>query len=183
MLYKFKSVLAATIVIMTACGSEKNKESAQNNDHTGHDTMQMDNKVSREGVKIKDDNLSAVYHQYTLLTEALISENVIDAKVASNAIEAGSKYLKDGTRIAGAAARITAARDIESQRREYAQLSHTLISLVKESGTNSDEVYVDICPMAMNDKGAFWLSSTKNIRNPYYGDKMLTCGQVKETIK
>jgi hypothetical protein len=183
MLYQFKSVLAATIVIMTACGSEKNKESAQNNDHTGHDTMQMDNKVSGKEVKIKDDNLSAIYHQYALLTEALISENVINAKVASNAIEAGSKFLNDGTRIASAAAKITAAPDIESQRREYAHLSNALISLVKESGTNSGEVYVDFCPMAMNDKGAFWLSSTKNIRNPYYGDKMLTCGEVKDTIK
>lgn len=183
MLYKFKSVLAATIVIITACGSGKNKELTQNDDHAGHDTMQMDNKVSGKEVKIKDDNLSAIYHQYALLTEALISENVINAKVASNAIEAGSKFLNDGTRIASAAAKITAAPDIESQRREYAHLSNALISLVKESGTNSGEVYVDFCPMAMNDKGAFWLSSTKNIKNPYYGDKMLTCGQVKDTIK
>jgi len=37
--------------------------------------------------------------------------------------------------------------------------------------------------MAMNDKGASWLSASKQIKNPYFGEKMMTCGEVKETIK
>ena len=75
------------------------------------------------------------------------------------------------------------AKDIEAQRVEYSTLSNQMIELVKKSGVESGEVYVDYCPMAMNDKGAYWLSTRKDIRNPYFGDKMLTCGEVKETIK
>ena len=36
--------------------------------------------------------------------------------------------------------------------------------------------------MAGNDKGAYWLSKESKIKNPYFGDEMLTCGSVKETI-
>jgi hypothetical protein len=36
--------------------------------------------------------------------------------------------------------------------------------------------------MAFNNTGGFWLSDSKTIRNPYFGDKMLTCGQVRETL-
>jgi len=43
-------------------------------------------------------------------------------------------------------------------------------------------VYKQYCPMAFDGKGAFWLSSSEEIRNPYYGDKMLKCGRVEETI-
>lgn len=39
------------------------------------------------------------------------------------------------------------------------------------------------CPMAFNGKGAYWLSDSKEVRNPYYGDKMLTCGVVDAEIK
>ncbi len=36
--------------------------------------------------------------------------------------------------------------------------------------------------MAFNDAGAYWLSKTSDIKNPYYGKKMLTCGEVKDSI-
>jgi hypothetical protein len=44
-------------------------------------------------------------------------------------------------------------------------------------------VYVAYCPMANNNEGANWLSNDKEIKNPYFGDKMLRCGSVKETIQ
>jgi hypothetical protein len=36
--------------------------------------------------------------------------------------------------------------------------------------------------MANNNKGALWLSEVKEIKNPYFGSKMLTCGSVKKQI-
>lgn len=39
-----------------------------------------------------------------------------------------------------------------------------------------------ILPNVFNDKGALWISSIKKIHNPYFGEKMLKCGEVKETI-
>jgi hypothetical protein len=37
--------------------------------------------------------------------------------------------------------------------------------------------------MARNNQGGFWLSDDEEIRNPYFGDKMLTCGSVTEKLK
>ncbi len=42
-------------------------------------------------------------------------------------------------------------------------------------------VFVQHCPMAL-DEGAMWLSTSKNIRNPYYGDRMMECGEVQGEI-
>jgi len=61
-------------------------------------------------------------------------------------------------------------------------LSNELIALIKKEGMKSGELYVDFCPMALNDAGANWISNHKEISNPYFGKKMLDCGEVKETI-
>jgi hypothetical protein len=37
--------------------------------------------------------------------------------------------------------------------------------------------------MANGDNGAYWLSNEAKIRNPYFGDAMLKCGVVKDSIK
>ena len=80
------------------------------------------------------------------------------------------------------AAKIGAAKDIDAQRTLYADLSKDFIERVKGSGLNSGEIYVEYCPMALNNKGAAWLSNQKEIRNPYFGESMMTCGEVKETL-
>ena len=43
-------------------------------------------------------------------------------------------------------------------------------------------VYRQFCPMAFNDQGAYWLSPETEIRNPYFGKKMLACGEVRDSL-
>lgn len=38
------------------------------------------------------------------------------------------------------------------------------------------------CPMAEDNQGAFWLSDSESIRNPYFGEAMLSCGSVEENL-
>ncbi|MCT4583256.1 MAG: efflux RND transporter periplasmic adaptor subunit [Flavobacteriales bacterium] len=77
---------------------------------------------------------------------------------------------------------IIEATDISEQRNLFSSLSNTIISTTKSFGVEKDTFYVQFCPMAGNDKGAYWLSKESKIKNPYFGDEMLTCGSVKETI-
>jgi len=35
------------------------------------------------------------------------------------------------------------------------------------------------CTMALDNKGAFWFQDTKSIANPYFGQAMLKCGELK----
>lgn len=74
------------------------------------------------------------------------------------------------------------AGNIPHQREHFDMLSKDMVDLVKLFGAGQP-LFVDHCPMYNNKKGADWLSETKDIRNPYLGTKMLTCGTVKEELK
>ena len=51
--------------------------------------------------------------------------------------------------------------------------------LIQLFGTNQ-KLYLDFCPMADDNKGAVWISETKEITNPYFGKDMATCGSIKK---
>jgi len=72
--------------------------------------------------------------------------------------------------------------DIKLLRENFEPLGTSSFALLKAFSANTEEAYLQYCPMALNNKGAFWLSDKKNILNPYYGSMMLKCGSVKETI-
>lgn len=74
------------------------------------------------------------------------------------------------------------ADKIDHQREHFDMLSKDVYDMVKSLGT-SQTLYQDFCPMYNNNKGATWLSETKDIKNPYMGKKQPTCGSVKEEIK
>ena len=95
--------------------------------------------------------------------------NGIDYKVISEGnIHA---LLKD----AGA---ISETTDLKKQREQFATLSANMITLAKSVKLGTNPVYETYCPM----KKTSWLSDSKTIKNPYYGNAMLSCGNVVETI-
>jgi hypothetical protein len=71
--------------------------------------------------------------------------------------------------------------DIEEQRNYLNSLSTSLFTMLK-AGNIQTEAYLQHCPMAFDNQGAYWVSDKEEIRNPYYGDKMLKCGSVRETL-
>jgi len=66
---------------------------------------------------------------------------------------------------------------IDHQREHFETLSTDINDMVTLLGTEKT-LYQDYCPMAK----ASWLSEVKDIKNPYYGAKMMTCGSVKKQI-
>src|SRR5690554_1535173 len=74
--------------------------------------------------------------------------------------------------------------DIEEVRKHFQPISDAIIAMTQNFGSLNDKtVYVQFCPMAFDDKGAFWISSESEIRNPYFGSSMLTCGEVMDEIE
>lgn len=67
------------------------------------------------------------------------------------------------------------------QREHFETLSADVYDLVKATGAGQ-KLYYTHCPMYNNNKGANWLSETKEVKNPYLGQAMLTCGTVKEEL-
>ncbi len=74
-----------------------------------------------------------------------------------------------------------AKSDIAHQREHFEILTVDMQDLIILLGTDKT-LYESFCPMANKGKGAVWLSETKEIRNPYFGSKMLKCGKVTRQI-
>ena len=58
-----------------------------------------------------------------------------------------------------------------------------MANFVKIRELKEGKVYLGYCPMANGNTGGSWLAASSEIRNPYFGDKMLKCGSIKEVIE
>ena len=72
---------------------------------------------------------------------------------------------------------------LENQRSHFVILNENMVAIAMNMDTIDSMLYVQKCPMANNNKGAVWLSAEKEVKNPYYGEAMLTCGSVVDEIK
>lgn len=176
----------SVLTLLVACGNaDKANDSVRTSgdEPEGNSIPVTATKKMAATLSLKDDKLNAIYPHYINLTTALVAGDFAEAKVSAVAIALGAKTLDQGHVLATLAEKISGATDIDAQRTLLSDLSNDFILRVKQSGLNSGEIYLEYCPMALNDTGAFWLSNQKDIKNPYFGDAMLTCGEVKETIK
>lgn len=77
---------------------------------------------------------------------------------------------------------ISNENSLAGQREKFVILSEQMVKTGNQMQGMGQTIYVQKCPMANKNEGANWLSLEKEIRNPYYGDDMLTCGSVVRTI-
>jgi copper chaperone CopZ len=77
---------------------------------------------------------------------------------------------------------ISDTKDVAHQREHFISLSKNMYTLMKVA-KYEQAVYYQFCPMANDGKGANWLSKENEVKNPYYGSQMLSCGKTVETIK
>lgn len=140
--------------------------------------------------------LEAVYKENLKLNEAFVTSDAAKVKAAVKPVRdavaiVNGNHLKDNAQKSWLAyskelnqslEQIENAENIKKQRNQFSAYNETLYKVIKEFGTNGEEIYFQHCPMALNNQGASWVSNSKEIRNPYYGEKMLKCGVVKETF-
>jgi hypothetical protein len=148
-------------------------------DHAAHGQASSQNTVAT----FKDSKLGAAYNQYLQLKDALVASNTEDAKKAALELQKALKDAKGTTASLDAVAKFVKAGNLNEQREIFSLLSNEMTSMVKGGKLSSGTLYLEYCPMANNNTGAYWLSNEKQIKNPYFGDMMLKCGSVKETIQ
>ncbi|MBU3012877.1 efflux RND transporter periplasmic adaptor subunit [Polaribacter vadi] len=153
-----------------------------------------------ERIEVSEDfqnQLKTVFNAYIKLKDALVKEEtnksiLASKKLLENISKVDMKLLKDNKthtdwmslvkEIKKATTSISTTSNIEEQRSHFKNLSLNLIKAIQIFGINT-KVFVEFCPMANSNKGAYWLSKEEKVINPYYGDKMLTCGEVKQVIE
>ena len=78
---------------------------------------------------------------------------------------------------------ISTNADLEKQRAHLVVLNENMVALAMNIKSPTKTLYVQKCPMANSNKGAIWLSTEKEIKNPYYGEQMMTCGSTIDSLK
>lgn len=74
---------------------------------------------------------------------------------------------------------VAKSKNIAMARIHFQFLSDAIIALAKQNNLLEETLYLQFCPMADNNNGAFWLSTNSTIKNPYFGSMMLRCGSVE----
>lgn len=187
-------VLATVVIIVFSCKQTPDKSNEKQEEKVPAAHGQETGEAGNSTTAPQNFSIETIVKDYLALKNALTAD---DGKVAADAgkqllgtlngvdikMIPGNKY-NDYTEIADNAKEnaehISAnAEKIGHQREHFASLSKDIADLIELFGTKQ-KLYEDHCPMFNDGKGAIWISETKEIKNPYYGSKMITCGSVKK---
>lgn len=171
----------------------KGKEVVSTDPHRTHEENHTHSNSSDKNIPAQ--TFESIMNSYFAIKDALVSSDsksaATQAKVLLQTIEnlkketlsskAHQVWMDNTKAITSLANSIATNTDITSQRQYFASLSSTIYPVLKISPL-SKPVYYQNCPMFDNGKGANWLSLNPEIKNPFYGSKMMTCGSVKEKI-
>jgi len=141
--------------------------------------------------------LSPIYDAYFRLQEALASDDLKAATTAAEGLVSAISvfdhtvfpgsvhwpWTEHSSEIARQAMAAAGGTDIESVRASFEMVSKGVIDLHSVFGHADGRVYyLTYCPMAFNNKGAYWLQTDSIINNPYFGASMLRCGEIRDRM-
>jgi Cu(I)/Ag(I) efflux system membrane fusion protein len=182
------------IAVLTACNPAR-KETAH--DHTAAAADSSADSTPQFAVAPAfQQQLTAVFTAYIKLKDAFVASDTARIQTQATALQGtlattDMKLLEDAAHhdwmtyldgLTTSLKKIQNTPDIETQRQAFSTFTHALYQSIKAFGLSSTTAYYDFCPMAFNNQGGFWLSDQPAIRNPYFGDRMLTCGQIQEKL-
>lgn len=144
----------------------------------------------------QENMMSAIYAAYFGIKDALVKSDgksaAAKASEFSKAIaavaadkmtsEQHTSWMKVLAELKEDAEHISDTNDAKHQRDHFVTLSKNMHEVMRVFPAG-ETVYYQKCPMANGGKGANWLSKEKAVKNPYYGNAMLTCGSTVETLK
>ena len=174
---------------MSGGGDKKAQKATQKGAPKKQSSMEVDSKFKTQ--------FSEVVTSYLALKNAFVATNAKEAVAKSKAVKAQMAKVDMGLLKGDAhlmwmdmmkpinsnVDKIIASSEVSSQRAAFVDLSDAMYSTIKMFSITGLNVYYQFCPMANEGKGANWLSLSADIKNPYFGDDMLTCGETKETLK
>jgi hypothetical protein len=194
----FATALTASVLFSNCTG--KKEQATEGHDHAAIEAAPVDSAKSTVQFQVDaafQQQLSSLFSSYVALKDAFVASDAVKVKAEVASIQKALGNV-DMKLVTGAAhndwmtylgsmesslKEMNASADIEVQRKAFSALSDDLYKTIKAYGLGGATAYYEFCPMAFNDQGAFWLSESDKIRNPYFGDKMMTCGSVKETLQ
>lgn len=141
--------------------------------------------------------LKPLYQEYLNLKDGLAADNLSNAKKAGVAMQKALSninmslfsgdsheiWMKHQNNLKLELQPVPNFKTIEEVRKAFQPISETMIALTNSFKPFGQTLYVQHCPMVDNNKGANWISQFEEIKNPYFGASMISCGETKSTIK
>lgn len=141
-------------------------------------------------------SLADLLDEYLALTAAFVSEDTSQVDAVAGRIRASlAGITSDGLNEEAAGAwashrdgletalhQLEVADTIEVKRQHLSHISEALYCALASFDGVDRTVYLSFCPMALDGAGAYWLASTREIANPYFGEAMLRCGEVRHEL-
>jgi len=187
------AVFACSVLFISCSGQGDNKEKQEGT--VSAPPAPPKSKLDKEGTQ----KLMSVISDYYELKDAFVATNSGKASTAANKLLTSTDSLRSFLQhdssavsfqplldsIALNSKQIITENDptTERQRISFEKVSDAMYLLLKQADLKNGSVYRQYCPMAFNDKGAYWLSNEVEIKNPYFGKKMLECGEVTDSLK
>jgi hypothetical protein len=182
-------IVLLTIVALVSCGGEENKTSdagspapltqSKNSDGFNQSFGQFLETYYhlKDALVLTNDTLATTYAKQLIGKADSISFN--ELKADRSIIDMAKGYAET---ISAEAKGLVGENGVEEKRKSFQMISDNMYDLVRTVRYDREAVYHQFCPMAFNDAGAYWLSKTSDIKNPYFGKKMLSCGEVKDSL-
>lgn len=141
--------------------------------------------------------LKPALEAYFALKEALVGDDTAQARLAADQLAQALNQIGQNTlesslppvwqehrqALQQAVEMAAQAEDIAAIRRFFVDISAQMATIIRRAKPVQQPLYLQYCPMANENEGAYWLSRKVEVHNPYYGAAMLNCGEVKATLE
>ena len=183
-----EEIVANGTFTVDAAAQLQGKKSMMNQGKEKEDSAEMQMNLPDSFQK----DFTNVLSTYFDLKDAFVNTNVEDTKTAASKMLQEVNSLKETNlgametehlkKIRSMLEAISENNDIENQRDHFIVLSENIIAFASNMETLEKPLYIQHCPMVNNNEGADWLSLSEEIRNPYFGEVMMNCGDTQRKL-
>jgi hypothetical protein len=175
------TLILLTSVVIVSCADGKKKSEAMEPEVKTVETK-FEHKAGDIEASFKDEKLTAVFSAYVDLKTGLINTDASAASSAASKLMTAFANQGVAESAMKAVQKIADTNAIEAQRSAFVGVTNAVEGMLKDA-LDTGKVYKQYCPMAFKNTGAYWLSESKEIANPYFGDKMYRCGRIDSIIE
>ena len=186
----WKYVIYSVALFLTACGNSEQKIKIENLPQVALTQSANSDAFNLSFGKLLNDYY-ALKDNFVAEKDSLIAQSARSMMVSADSLKLGelkadssilATALSYSLGISSELKGLLGEKNIIEKLKSFQIISDQLYDLIRTVKYDRSVVFHDYCPMAFNDQGANWLSNTSEIRNPYIPKKMITCGEVKDSI-
>ncbi|WP_060522900.1 DUF3347 domain-containing protein [Nonlabens sp. MIC269] len=171
-------ITIATLSILIAFSCKDAHQDAQVESNEVEQISEKEQQTAE--VSFSKDMTGKLWNNYLKVKTALVESNAEKVQTAAQSLS--QNFSEQQEELKSIVQQMASTDDLEKQRELFSKINEQAESLFKNE-LNNGTIYKQYCPMAFNNTGGYWFSDVDQIRNPYFGDRMLKCGNVAETIK